>query len=584
MRVDFYIMSNLPFVAQWQSEVNLNTNQRSFSVVVPVYGCRDCLDSLCEQLDLQLAALTEKYEIILVDDRSQDNSWETLQQLQKCGEFPELRIFRLSRNFGQHYAISAGLDQTRGCWVVVMDCDLQDQPEEIEKLYNQAQKGFDIVLGSRVFRQDSFMKRIGSRFFYFVLSVLTGVKHDPAVANFGIYNHKVIESIRQVREQIRYFPVMISSRSTHLQRLKRLSFLSGFALLLLLSGCGKRGHSVVLVTPLIEPTANEAPKNTTEPTPTTVDTDTEEEERALTALSKETPDEEMSREDFLKIIHDAKTVAPAKITANTDTNTKPKAEETKASPPPKEEQKKETTTPAPTQNEGGLLSEEKKENEPVKPSTDPEKPTAPEKPETPPLEIEEDPLPTPENIPVTDPTDVGIDAEDEEAAEAYTGPTSVVDRPRTTDQFQLSETAARLGAMNSAKYRLQQKDAMGTSFRACNFFLITALVESGITDEKHLPLYQAALFDSKYFEPKKWKKIKVATLKEWFANGKVFDVVLQRNPPKGKSHGHVAIPVGLNETGQILVAEGVYKKFSNRIRVYTDSETEKYNIYVRTAD
>lgn len=179
------------------------------SVVVPVYNSAGTLKLLAQRLTATFKKMQVSFEMVLIDDRSQDTSWETLQELQKSGEFPELRIFRLSRNFGQHYTISAGLDKTRGRWVVVMDCDLQDQPEEIEKLYTKAKSGFDIVLGSRVFRHDRFGKRLGSRFFYWVLSLLTGVKHDPAVANFGIYNHKVIESLRLVREQIRYFPVMI---------------------------------------------------------------------------------------------------------------------------------------------------------------------------------------------------------------------------------------------------------------------------------------------------------------------------------------------------------------------------------------
>lgn len=179
------------------------------SVVVPVYKSEGTLRSLVKRLSDTFARLGVTSELVLVDDCSPDNGWNTMLALVKEKAHPHLRIFRLSRNFGQHYAISAGLDQTRGRWVVVMDCDLQDQPEEIEKLYKKAIEGYDIVLGSRRVRNDDLFKKISSRSFYWVLSRLTGVKHDPNIANYGIYSAQVVQAMRGFREQIRYFPVMV---------------------------------------------------------------------------------------------------------------------------------------------------------------------------------------------------------------------------------------------------------------------------------------------------------------------------------------------------------------------------------------
>ena len=102
------------------------------SVVVPVYGCASCLESLHERLKAVLDASTTSYEMVFVDDRSPDGSWTRLQEL--AARDRALRAYRLSRNFGQHVAITAGLAQSRGRWVVVMDCDLQDPPEEIPRL------------------------------------------------------------------------------------------------------------------------------------------------------------------------------------------------------------------------------------------------------------------------------------------------------------------------------------------------------------------------------------------------------------------------------------------------------------------
>jgi dolichol-phosphate mannosyltransferase len=120
-----------------------------------------------------------------------------------------VRGVRLSRNFGQHRAITAGLEQCRGEWVVVMDCDLQDQPEEVPALYAHALTGYDLVFARRVERQDSWLKRMSSKYFYRTLSYLTGTHQDPAIANFGIYHRKVITAVLAMRESIRYFPTMV---------------------------------------------------------------------------------------------------------------------------------------------------------------------------------------------------------------------------------------------------------------------------------------------------------------------------------------------------------------------------------------
>src|SRR5438132_14163537 len=106
------------------------------SVIVPVYGCANCLAELCERLQSTLRPLTPAYEIILVDDWGPDDGWSAIQA--QAARSPEVRGIRLSRNFGQHAAIAAGLTVSRGDWLVVLDCDLQDPPEAIARLYDQA--------------------------------------------------------------------------------------------------------------------------------------------------------------------------------------------------------------------------------------------------------------------------------------------------------------------------------------------------------------------------------------------------------------------------------------------------------------
>ena len=177
------------------------------SVVSPVYGCRECLGELCKRLTATISPITDDFEIILVNDACPQGSWEHIQALARQDN--RIKGLNLSRNFGQHYAITAGLDHARGDWVVVMDCDLQDKPEEIAKLYAKAIEGYDIVFGQRIERQDSFFKKLASRLFYRVLEYFTDTEHDKTIANFGIFSRQVIETVNLYREQNRSFPLFV---------------------------------------------------------------------------------------------------------------------------------------------------------------------------------------------------------------------------------------------------------------------------------------------------------------------------------------------------------------------------------------
>lgn len=177
------------------------------SVVTPVYGCSTYLYELYFRLIKILEKITTDFEIIFVNDGSPDGAWNTIIEL--ANKDQRVMGLNLSRNFGQHCAITAGLDHCKGKWVVVMDCDLQDRPEEILNIYNKAEEGFDIVLGKRNNRQDSIYKKVFSKIFYWTLSYLTDSKHDFSIANFGIYKDKVIRSALSMNDTIRYFPTMI---------------------------------------------------------------------------------------------------------------------------------------------------------------------------------------------------------------------------------------------------------------------------------------------------------------------------------------------------------------------------------------
>ncbi len=177
------------------------------SIISPVYNAEKIIKELVRRIQESVSVITLDFEIILVEDCGNDDSWKVIKEISKINK--NVRGIKLSRNFGQHYAITCGIDHARGEWVVVMDCDLQDQPEEIVKLYQKAQEGYQIVLARRVERKDGFYKKYFSKVFYRTLGYLTGSKMDESVSNFGIYNKSVIEAIKSLKESIRYFPTMV---------------------------------------------------------------------------------------------------------------------------------------------------------------------------------------------------------------------------------------------------------------------------------------------------------------------------------------------------------------------------------------
>ncbi len=178
------------------------------SVVVPVYGCPGALPELHRRLTDVLASLVPSYEIILVDDRCPQGSWSIVKQLAETDS--HVVGVRLSRNFGQSRAITAGLDRARGAWSVVMDCDCQDPPEAIPQLYEKAQKGFDIVFARRVGRKDSRGTLALSRSFYRLYSHLAEADVDPDVGNFSIASRRAVDAYLSMREQGRDYSLFMA--------------------------------------------------------------------------------------------------------------------------------------------------------------------------------------------------------------------------------------------------------------------------------------------------------------------------------------------------------------------------------------
>ncbi|RON45318.1 glycosyltransferase family 2 protein [Pseudomonas frederiksbergensis] len=187
--------------------MSLKSAGPQISVVVPVYKAENSLDELYTRLKTSLEKTSPDFEILLVEDCGGDRSWQIIERLAAAD--PRVRGIQLSRNFGQHYGITAGLDACLGQWVVVMDCDLQDRPEEIPRLYAKAQEGYDIVLALRGKRNDPLMKRAASWMFYKTFSYLADFEYSGDSGNFRIISRKVVDNLCQMREQLRFFGALV---------------------------------------------------------------------------------------------------------------------------------------------------------------------------------------------------------------------------------------------------------------------------------------------------------------------------------------------------------------------------------------
>ncbi len=181
--------------------------QVEISVAVPVYNCDGCLRALHERLTRVLSALVDSWEIVLVDDRSSDASWATALELAAADS--HVKAVRLSRNFGQHAAITAGVAQSRGRWTVVMDCDLQDPPEAIPDLYARALEGHEIVFAKRRVRNQTVPRRLANRAYFRVRRALAGVDLETEHSNLSMISAKARRAFLAVPDAHRNFLLIL---------------------------------------------------------------------------------------------------------------------------------------------------------------------------------------------------------------------------------------------------------------------------------------------------------------------------------------------------------------------------------------
>jgi len=180
------------------------------SVVSPIYLAETIVDELVKRIKDEVSIITQEYEIILVEDGSSDKSWEKIEE--NCEVDKRVKGIKLSRNFGQHYAITAGLQKSRGNYIVVMDCDLQENPKYIHKLVDKANDGNDIVLTIHKNREHGIIKNIFSIIFHRVFNWLVGNKNLRSGAQYGalsLLTRKVVQAFSEFNDYHRHYLSMI---------------------------------------------------------------------------------------------------------------------------------------------------------------------------------------------------------------------------------------------------------------------------------------------------------------------------------------------------------------------------------------
>jgi glycosyltransferase involved in cell wall biosynthesis len=181
-------------------------NAIAFSVVIPLYNEEQSLEELHRRLTDTLATLSDRFEIIFIDDGSIDNSFAVIKNLHQRDS--RVKAVRFRRNFGKSTALSAGFKKARGKIIVTLDADLQDLPEEIPSLLNKLEQGYDLVSGWKKKRKDSLIRKIASWLFNRVTSFFTGVKLHDFNCGLKCYRRELVDELALYGELHRYIPAI----------------------------------------------------------------------------------------------------------------------------------------------------------------------------------------------------------------------------------------------------------------------------------------------------------------------------------------------------------------------------------------
>lgn len=174
-------------------------NKQPFiSIVSPVYAAEGIIKALVEQITHAVSNVTNHFEIILVEDNSPDNSWQEIRD--EAQQKSYVKAVRLSRNFGQYNAITAGMELAKGDYVVLLDCDLQYDPVYIPAMYALIQQGYDVVFTAAKTREHGFLKNALTKVYYKLIKFISGYKMQPNVGSYSMLTRKVVNAFNQYND------------------------------------------------------------------------------------------------------------------------------------------------------------------------------------------------------------------------------------------------------------------------------------------------------------------------------------------------------------------------------------------------
>jgi polyisoprenyl-phosphate glycosyltransferase len=196
-----------PLIIYGDGEMETGMNNVQYSVVIPVYNSEKTLEELTFRLQSTLQGIAENYEIIFVDDCSSDKSWEKLQKIRV--HEPNVKIIHLLRNFGQHNALVCGLEYASGDYVIMMDDDLQNPPEEISKLIDKAKEGYWVVYGKFTRKMHGITENFFSKIFHRFMHKILDVPDHISISNFVICKSAVAKNITQIKSAYPFITALI---------------------------------------------------------------------------------------------------------------------------------------------------------------------------------------------------------------------------------------------------------------------------------------------------------------------------------------------------------------------------------------
>lgn len=176
------------------------------SIISPVYRAHEILDELVLQIIQSVSTITDKYEIILVEDGSPDDSWGKIKE--NCSKYEQVKGIKLSRNFGQHYAITAGIEHAQGDYLIIMDCDLQDDPKSIIPIIEKLCNGNEIVFTKRTKRSHGYFKKQMSTLYNFTIRIIGDKKYDIDSGSMLGASRKACEAFLMLRDKDRLYVQM----------------------------------------------------------------------------------------------------------------------------------------------------------------------------------------------------------------------------------------------------------------------------------------------------------------------------------------------------------------------------------------